>query len=149
MMDLRNHQKTHPELRPFRCNQCKKEFVDKAGLKKHQWIQSDLFLIVCSNCGKGFLVPSDLGKHQSHSKEVQEEEELIAPSLHPASVELPPLYDPFLSVKRQGIRQRQQMRDYGQLLHPPEFGSSFLPAKCFVSCLITMLRVSSASTLCK
>uniref|UniRef100_A0A3B4T9S2 Uncharacterized zinc finger protein 814 n=1 Tax=Seriola dumerili TaxID=41447 RepID=A0A3B4T9S2_SERDU len=62
---LRNHQRLHAEVRPFRCDQCGKSFYRAHGnLQRHLRIHTGEKPFRCETCGKSFNQADTLKGHQ-------------------------------------------------------------------------------------
>ncbi|XP_023239756.1 zinc finger protein 62 homolog [Centruroides sculpturatus] len=66
---LRQHQRTHSEVRPFKCGICDKGFKTKAHLKRHRETHSDKCKYSCQVCNKSFKTKCSLTNHKiTHNK---------------------------------------------------------------------------------
>jgi len=64
LSNLKSHQRSHTEDRPFRCTLCEAAFSRNHDLKRHIKIHSGERPFVCTACGKGFSRLDALGRHR-------------------------------------------------------------------------------------
>ncbi|XP_072044388.1 uncharacterized protein [Amphiura filiformis] len=68
--NLKLHERTHTNERPFKCDQCDKAFVSKSGLRGHMMDHTGIRPYVCETCGHGSKNMTDLKNHLlTHNKE--------------------------------------------------------------------------------
>ncbi|XP_042636570.1 zinc finger protein 510 [Orycteropus afer afer] len=58
------HQRTHSEVKPYKCNACGKSFCQKGHLIQHQRTHTGEKPFECNECGKTFSQKSHLSTHQ-------------------------------------------------------------------------------------
>uniref|UniRef100_A0A8D1M7D2 Zinc finger protein 510 n=1 Tax=Sus scrofa TaxID=9823 RepID=A0A8D1M7D2_PIG len=58
------HQRTHAEVKPYKCNECGKSFCQKGHLIQHQRTHTGEKPFECNECGKTFSQKSHLSTHQ-------------------------------------------------------------------------------------
>lgn len=71
LKSLRNHEMRHlREKDKYECNECKKVFKTKTGLRHHYAIHTGQFKFCCDYCGRGFMSRMMMEEHRSkHTKE--------------------------------------------------------------------------------
>ncbi|XP_045695764.1 zinc finger protein 510 [Phyllostomus hastatus] len=66
----RVHQRTHSQIKPYKCDECEKSFCQKGHLIQHQRTHTGEKPFECNECGKTFSQKSHLSTHQRiHSAE--------------------------------------------------------------------------------
>uniref|UniRef100_A0A8C8Z7I0 Zinc finger protein 510 n=1 Tax=Prolemur simus TaxID=1328070 RepID=A0A8C8Z7I0_PROSS len=58
------HQRTHSQVKPYKCNECGKSFCQKGHLIQHQRTHTGEKPFECNECGKTFSQKSHLSTHQ-------------------------------------------------------------------------------------
>ena len=62
--NLRAHEKTHLNLKPFRCQQCPSAFTQKKPLQTHERIHLGLKPFKCQKCHSAFTEKGSLRRHE-------------------------------------------------------------------------------------
>ncbi|ORX96623.1 hypothetical protein K493DRAFT_170209, partial [Basidiobolus meristosporus CBS 931.73] len=69
LYNLKSHERTHTDDRPFKCNQCEYAFSRNHDLKRHQKIHLGLKPYECKACTKKFSRMDALGRHRAKRPE--------------------------------------------------------------------------------